>query len=146
MIDETHPVRYCRNCRGVLIERRSFASVVEKRRAWAHSTPAPPIPLDRAELERQVRCPACAGPMMTHPYYGPGNVVIDGCQACELVWLDCGELKQIVDAPGRDRGAREVPRRVVDDPAGNPITGARMVGSGRSVDSPDLFDLLSRLF
>jgi Zn-finger nucleic acid-binding protein len=39
-----------------------------------------------------------------HPYYGPGNVVIDTCSRCDLIWLDFGELKQIADAPGRDRG------------------------------------------
>jgi hypothetical protein len=55
--------------------------------------------------------------MEVHPYYGPGNVVIDSCSACDLIWLDHGELKQISDAPGRDRGSsgsssgyvREVP-------------------------------------
>ena len=42
---------------------------------------------------------------LTHPYYGPGNVVLDSCEKCELVWLDFGELRQIVDAPGKDRGS-----------------------------------------
>jgi Zn-finger nucleic acid-binding protein len=149
MLDETHPVRYCRNCRGVLIERRGFAGVVEKRRAWATETPAAPIPLNREELERKVRCPACAGPMTTHPYYGPGNVVIDSCEPCELVWLDFGELKQIVDAPGKDRGNRQVARPAVDESIGNSITGARMVGPGvrsEGVDGVDVLDLLTRLF
>ena len=35
ILDETHPIRYCLNCRGVLIARRSFAGVVQRRRAWA---------------------------------------------------------------------------------------------------------------
>ena len=51
-------------------------------------------------------CPRCASQLATHPYYGPGNVVIDTCAQCDVVWLDFGELKQIVDAPGRDRGGR----------------------------------------
>ena len=42
--------------------------------------------------------------METHPYYGPGNIVIDACIQCHLLWLDPGELKQVLDAPGRDRG------------------------------------------
>jgi Zn-finger nucleic acid-binding protein len=45
--------------------------------------------------------------METHPYYGPGNVIIDSCSRCELIWLDFGELKQIADAPGPDRGVRK---------------------------------------
>ena len=132
-----------------MIERRSFAGVVEKRRAWATETPEPPIPLNRQDLERKVRCPACTGPMTTHPYYGPGNVVIDSCEPCELIWLDFGELEQIVDAPGKDRGSRQVARPEADGSMSHGITGARMVGPGLSSedDAGDhLLDLLNRLF
>jgi Zn-finger nucleic acid-binding protein len=41
--------------------------------------------------------------MSTHPYYGPGNVVVDNCGRCDVIWLDCGELAIIRDAPGTDR-------------------------------------------
>jgi Zn-finger nucleic acid-binding protein len=149
MLDETHSVRYCRNCRGVLMARRGFAAVVEKRRAWATDTPAPPVLLNREELERKVRCPVCAGPMMTHPYYGPGNVVIDSCEHCELVWLDFGELRQIVNAPGKDRGTRQVAQPAPDESISPSIAGARMIGPGprgESVDGFSFLDLLSRLF
>jgi Zn-finger nucleic acid-binding protein len=47
--------------------------------------------------------------MSTHPYFGPGSIVIDTCDACDLVWLDVGELKQVVDAPGADRGRKGMP-------------------------------------
>ncbi len=33
--------------------------------------------------------------MDAHPYYGGGNVVIDTCATCQLVWLDFGELRKI---------------------------------------------------
>lgn len=42
--------------------------------------------------------------MNTHPYYGPGNVVIDTCSHCEVIWLDRAELGTTTGAPGRDRG------------------------------------------
>lgn len=42
--------------------------------------------------------------MSTYPYCGPGNVVIDVCARCTLVWFDHGELGAIIRAPGRDRG------------------------------------------
>jgi Zn-finger nucleic acid-binding protein len=142
ILDDAHPARYCRNCRGVLIARKSFAAVVEHRRAWATGTPGPPVLLNKTDLDRKAQCPVCKGRMLTHPYYGPGNVVIDSCVSCELVWLDFGELKQIVDAPGRDRGTRQMPRPVMGEPFGNSITGARPVGS----DAGDLLSLLSRLF
>ncbi len=88
--------------------------------------------------------------MDTHPYYGPGNVVIDSCESCQAVWLDFGELRQIVNAPGQDRGKREhVPRSSSDATYGSSITGARMVGPGpvSGDDGPsDLLDFIGRLF
>jgi Zn-finger nucleic acid-binding protein len=39
--------------------------------------------------------------MDTHPYGGPGNVIIDDCERCEVNWLDYGELQRIVRAPER---------------------------------------------
>jgi Zn-finger nucleic acid-binding protein len=141
MLDESFNVRYCANCRGALLPRASFATVVQKRRAWAADQPAPPVPLDKAELERTVTCPACAKRMDTHPYYGPGNVVMDSCGGCELIWLDFGELRQIVAAPGRDRGRREqVLRETVDT-----RTGPGGTGVGTSADSSDLLDFVARL-
>jgi Zn-finger nucleic acid-binding protein len=38
--------------------------------------------------------------MEVHPYYGPGNVVVDSCCHCGLVWLDAGEISMIETAPG----------------------------------------------
>lgn len=107
LIDEEHVVEYCEKCRGLLLQRAYFAEVVTRRRAWATSPVVQPEPLDPRELERRVKCPACSQRMVTHPYYGPGNVVVETCDACDLIWLDYGELQRIVDAPGRDRGNRQ---------------------------------------
>jgi len=108
-LDGAHPVHSCTTCRGVLLPRDTFAHVVYTRRTWATNQPVPPLPLDRRELERVIKCPLCSRRMEVHPYYGPGNVVIDTCSGCDLVWLDVGELKQIADAPGADRGVRKPP-------------------------------------
>lgn len=105
LLDE-HPIDFCRRCRGVLLPRATFATVVGKRRAWATGPPAEPVPLDRRELHRRLRCPKCGGAFDTYPHLGPGAVVIDNCTRCDLVWLDFGEMQQMVDAPGRDRGTR----------------------------------------
>lgn len=103
LLDHSFVVEHCERCRGVLVQRADFAESVTVRRLNATGPPVPPVPLDRRELERKVTCPSCQAPMDVHPYYGPGNVVIDTCSRCDLVWLDYGELKQITDAPGRDR-------------------------------------------
>jgi Zn-finger nucleic acid-binding protein len=113
VLDAVNAVDYCERCRGVLLTRQSFAQVVAQRRAWATGPSTTPLPLDPRELERVIVCPACDTQMDVHPYYGPGNVVIDTCGTCDLVWLDFGELKQIVDAPGRDRGTGQpAPTRI----------------------------------
>ncbi len=108
LVDGLFPVHHCGNCRGLLIPRGKFIDIVRKRRAWATTPPSAPVPIDPKDLQREVRCPVCSARMETHPYYGPGNVVIDNCETCEIVWLDFGELRQIVDAPGRDRGTRDI--------------------------------------
>jgi Zn-finger nucleic acid-binding protein len=109
LLDDDHPVDFCAKCRGVLLPRTTFADVTNKRRAWATTPPAEPVPLERQALHRELRCPKCGGPFETYPNYGPGNVVIDSCRDCDVIWLDFGEMRQIVDAPGRDRGSRHVP-------------------------------------
>jgi Zn-finger nucleic acid-binding protein len=35
---------------------------------------------------------------------GPGTIVIDTCDRCNIIWLDYGELGRVVNAPGKDRG------------------------------------------
>ena len=106
-LDGAHAIHYCRNCRGLLLARGSFGDVIRMRRAWATGPPVDPAPVRQDELKRVASCPSCRNRMATYPYYGPGNVVIDTCDECNVVWLDFGELKQIVDAPGQDRGGRE---------------------------------------
>lgn len=96
-------VLYCSKCRGVLTDQESFSTIVKFLRAEAEGPPDPARPLDPESLERRIQCPHCGRTMNTHPYYGPGNIVIDNCAPCALIWLDYGELSIIRDAPGRDR-------------------------------------------
>jgi Zn-finger nucleic acid-binding protein len=104
LLDGSHTIRHCEKCRGVLLERAVFAYAVTQRRAHAKGPGLQPIGVDQREFQRKVACPSCRTPMDVHPYYGPGNIIIDTCRKCDLVWLDFGELQQITDAPGDDRG------------------------------------------
>jgi Zn-finger nucleic acid-binding protein len=100
-------VEYCTTCRGMLVPREGFAEIVHRRRSWPEGPPVIPIPPDPREFRRQLTCPRCRDPLTVDRYYGPGNIVMDRCIACDWVWLDYGELKQIADAPGSDRGSRD---------------------------------------
>jgi len=131
LLDDRSVVDHCQQCRGLLIARPTFGEAVALRRARASGAALPPTPVDARELDRRITCPSCRARMDVHPYYGPGNVVIDSCSACDLIWLDHGELKQITDAPGRDRGS-SVP------PAG-PL---REISAQPRVSLLDLWDLL----
>ena len=138
LLDDQHPVRHCEQCRGVLVPRASFVEIIDARRAFAPGPPVTPAPLDPRELQRHLVCPHCRGQMDVHPYYGPGNIVIDSCARCDVIWLDFGELKQVADAPGRDRGQRT---RQPPEPDRPPAQLPRRIG----VDRRDLMDALEDL-
>ena len=104
-LDDTYRGFQCKNCQGLLLARSSFRLTVETRRAKAVSPPDPPKPLNPQELSRKIDCPTCHQPMITHPYLGPGTIVIDTCDPCNTIWLDYGELSRVINAPGKDRGS-----------------------------------------
>jgi Zn-finger nucleic acid-binding protein len=92
------PVRYCTSCEGVLVEMRHFMMLSEAVRARA---PRGGVALPRTQQpgERTLSCPSCGQPMLSHLFGGPGNLVLDTCEACRVNWLDPGELQRIARAP-----------------------------------------------
>lgn len=92
---EGQAAHYCENCQGILLERRSFTRVVELRRAQKREGYIDYVARVMDLTPRNLRCPGCREPMETHPYFGPGRVVIDSCGSCHLIWLDPGELTRI---------------------------------------------------
>lgn len=98
-IDKTQ-VAFCSQCRGFVIDSESLGHLVQAKRAAYRGPDQRPIPVQARELDVRRRCPACQQFMQTHPYYGPGNSVIDSCVHCLLTWIDHGELDRIIRAPG----------------------------------------------
>jgi Zn-finger nucleic acid-binding protein len=90
---------YCGQCRGMLISMETFAPLTDALRAQIGTRPAPLKPPDPKDLQRRISCPQCHHPMDTHPYAGPGNVIIDSCSRCYFNWLDHGELMRVVHTP-----------------------------------------------
>jgi Zn-finger nucleic acid-binding protein len=98
---EDRPVLYCGGCYGLLLKNQDFGIVTRQRRARRVGCEAEAVkPLDPAQYDRQISCPNCRSRMEVHPYYGPGNVVIDSCHQCQYVWLDHGELRTVERAEG----------------------------------------------
>ena len=103
ILDDRDAIEVCDQCKGILMPLGVFAETVNARRHAATTPSVTPVPTDPGELDRRIACPDCAARMITDWYYGPGNIIIDTCEACGVVWLDAGELRRAVDAPGPDR-------------------------------------------
>jgi len=93
----------CERCRGLLIHQGGFLTTIRALRAWSSAPSLQPRPIDTEDLQRAIDCPYCQRRMDTHPYAGPGNIVIDNCPECGVNWLDYNELTRIIRAPGIDR-------------------------------------------
>jgi Zn-finger nucleic acid-binding protein len=97
---DDHPALACPDCRGVMLANAAFGALVRQRRAAFRGAEFTPRPIDLEQLSDPVSCPGCGRTMEVHPYYGPGNQIIDSCCRCNLVWIDSGELTAIERAPG----------------------------------------------
>lgn len=88
----------CPNCRGNLIDQSKLLPILRQAQASGMMRDIPVVSADPSEWARSVDCPSCLGKMNTYPYGGPGNMMIQGCDQCRVIWLDCGELSRIVRA------------------------------------------------
>lgn len=104
---ENRRALFCGSCFGILIRHADFAGIIQERQARrAGQEPAEPRPIDPESYQRQIHCPSCSHRMETHPYYGPGNIVVDTCSACGYLWLDHGELSRVESASFVRRSAQ----------------------------------------
>jgi Zn-finger nucleic acid-binding protein len=92
----------CPKCRGNLISQAKMFPILRQAQVRQPVTPASGeelrAPQQRSEYSRQLTCPSCRKTMQVYPYAGPGNIIIQGCAGCQLIWLDFGELSRIMRA------------------------------------------------
>ena len=72
--------------------------VLREHRYWSGSSQTP----REFDVARVLDCPLCKHQMDEHLYGGGGNMDVDSCETCGVLWLDRGELSRIVAAPDRD--------------------------------------------
>jgi Zn-finger nucleic acid-binding protein len=95
---EDHALLCCARCFGMLIDMNRFVAVIDAVRV--HERPVRTVPSRRQHpADRTINCPSCQQTMLAHLYGGPGNVLIDSCERCQVNWLDAGELRRIALAP-----------------------------------------------
>jgi Zn-finger nucleic acid-binding protein len=91
------PLLVCPQCQGMLIKMGDFVAVINA--ATAHEEQhGVVLPRTQKPGDRALGCPRCRQPMLSHFYGGPGNLVIDTCERCQVNWLDPGELRRIARA------------------------------------------------
>ncbi len=119
-------VCFCDNCRGFVIDRLSLGELIEALRGAYEGKDDPPIAICPNAIHEVSNCPACFEKMETFNYCGPGNVVIDSCNGCQLTWLNHGELAQIVRAPGKREYDSSLGFIAVPRPSGTDVRGTRV--------------------
>ena len=92
---------YCQTCAGMLIQMSDLVPLSDDLRVNGGGAVYIGRPPDPKQLDRKINCPRCTQTMDTHQYGGPGNIIIDTCEPCEVHWLDRGELRRIALAPDR---------------------------------------------
>jgi Zn-finger nucleic acid-binding protein len=98
------PLLFCTQCHGLLLPMHVLPGLIDDLRAAlaGKDKPAVQTPPDHGDLKRSIQCPQCRKRMDTHFYAGPGNVIVDSCGGCFLLWFDRGELMRIAHAPDED--------------------------------------------
>jgi Zn-finger nucleic acid-binding protein len=94
-----YPLLCCARCSGMLIAMNCLAAVIDAVRIRENRSVRAVPARDQVPGERTIACPLCGKPMLAHIYGGPGNVVIDSCEKCQVNWLDAGELRRMALAP-----------------------------------------------
>jgi Zn-finger nucleic acid-binding protein len=97
VIEDFH-VQACAQCRGVIINQDQLSFVIKSLRVTSNKI-EDVLPLNRADLAVQRVCQTCGRKMDTHAYEGGGNIVIDVCIHCGVVWFDYGEIYRIITSP-----------------------------------------------
>jgi Zn-finger nucleic acid-binding protein len=95
-------LKYCAACHGMLISMDDLAPLIDAIRSHRDRPSGYLPPRTSAEADRHLRCPQCGAPMDGHAYGGGGNVNVDSCETCSLIWLDQGELRKIAIAPDHE--------------------------------------------
>lgn len=150
---EGHTIYFCGSCRGFLTPNANFTAILAHRREHFADTPSVPRSFTKEELRRRIGCPQCKKKMDTHPYGGGGNVVVDTCYRCQLIWLDAGEMEVlarhrpkegVLEGPGILRPQYDGPPREPESPIR--WGGDDYITNQHEYNSNGFWDVLKRLF
>jgi Zn-finger nucleic acid-binding protein len=81
-------VLHCTHCRGLLMTTGTLREMVRQQRSKQPRVGPAPQAVAGTAFRRSVACPQCTMLLELHPYHGPGQVMIESCGRCNLVWFD----------------------------------------------------------
>lgn len=95
---ESYELLYCTLCHGMLFDMEIFLPLLNVLREFRYLSRSSQTP-HNIDASRILHCPLCKHEMDQHLYGGGGNVDVDSCEPCNVLWLDRRELSRIVAAP-----------------------------------------------
>jgi Zn-finger nucleic acid-binding protein len=105
----SQPVAACGRCGGRWMTADTLGAVVE---AWDPGAEEAledrggcQVPL--ADVREGLRCPDCRAAMEAFNYAGDSGVILDRCPRCGGLWLDRGELEQVLRVAAASRRGLE---------------------------------------
>lgn len=90
-------LRSCERCDGILVPHGGLLPLLQGLvERMPESFDVDAVPLEPvADKGGTASCPVCAKPMENHGYLETRLVYVDSCRACDVIWLDAGELRMV---------------------------------------------------
>jgi len=105
----------CSRCGGRWMDPEDLKAILEIVKLPVDGS-VTPTGVDLNEVSENALCPRCGLPLEPFNYAGDSGVILDKCQDCGGLWLDCGKLERVlavVSASEQDLG-RDIKRFSAD--------------------------------
>ncbi len=92
-------VDICQECGGIWFDKQEFGQVISASQSdikHIHSLLENTREFDKTK-DVELECPKCGQLMFKYRYMYTSNIYIDSCEKCEGIWIDKGELLQIIE-------------------------------------------------
>jgi uncharacterized protein len=102
LFDSTIEAEHCSSCGGVFLDKGQLEKIEDATaKDYAAQIKEPDDGAQEAEMAKQLErkeatCPKCNAEMEKEEYGFCSEVLIDSCPKCGGIWLDHGELREIM--------------------------------------------------
>ncbi len=138
----------CPNCQGMLFNQKTFKKSLKERQKQRQPLGHSVSTASGSDPNRLIHCPSCKQGMHTHLNAGSGQVLVDTCQNCKLIWLDYGEFDQaaMASAGGKAKRKYSSPSRPIPGVPTSPKALKKSFKKIKKKSKFDIFDLIEDIF